>query len=368
MRFLVILVGISMLVGCLPFRAMYLTHPDAKDLKRIHAEKLKASEDSFHFAKEAIPSAAALKINDWSKDIPFFLPLQSFVKTHKLRSFLIIQEDTIRFEHYGAQTSEADIHPSYSIAKSFTSVLIGIAIDEGLIKSEKDLVMDYLPELKSIAPEFEVLQIEHLLNHTSGIKYSLALDATIYYGNNTYPAFKRIQFQHSPGSVQHYLNINVHLLGAILVKVTKNPLHSYLQEKIWTPLGMESDGLWLTGKKDKLGKAFCCIGATARDYAKFGRLFLHKGEWDGQQIVSPEWYHKSIRRDTSSGSSFNYNYCWHIGLKEYGDFMAIGLYKQHIYINPNKKLIIVTLSNKENRLWAERVNWWYIFRQIADQY
>jgi CubicO group peptidase (beta-lactamase class C family) len=162
--------------------------------------------------------------------------------------------------------------------------------------------------------------------------------------------------------------VNVRLLGAILKKVTKIPAQSYLQTKVWEPLGMEFDGLWSTGKRDSLTKTFCCLGATARDYAKFGRLFLNGGRWEGKQIVSTGWYQKNIAHDTSEGSSFNYNYCWHIGLKAYGDFMAIGLYKQHIYINPEKKLIIVTLNNQENLLPAERVNWWYVFRQLADQY
>ena len=193
------------------------------------------------------------------------------------------------------------------------------------------------------------------------------MDATIYYGNNSYKAFQRIQFEHQPGTYQHYINVNVHLLSAILVKVSKMPLEQYLQAKIWEPLGMESDGLWSTGKKDSLAKAFCCMGATARDYAKFGRLYLNKGKWQGKQVFSETWYNKTIRRDTSNASSYNYNYCWHIGLKAYDDFMAIGLYKQHVYVNPQKNLIIVLLNNKENKLKAERVIWWNIFRQIADQ-
>jgi len=108
------------------------------------------------------------------------------------------------------------------------------------------------------------------------------------------------------------------------------------------------------------------MGATALDYAKFGRLFLHGGVWNDKRIFSEQWYERSIRRDTTEGSSFNYNYCWHMGLKEYGDFMAIGLYKQHIYVNPTKELIIVLLNDREKPLKAERVNWWYIFRQISD--
>ena len=87
----------------------------------------------------------------------------------------------------------------------------------------------------------------------------------------------------------------------------------------------------------------------------------------GKQIVSENWLNDCIKRDTTEGSSWNYNHSWHIGLKEYGDYMAIGLYKQHIYVNPKKNLIIVALNDRENKLIAERLNWWYIFRQIADQ-
>ena len=107
--------------------------------------------------------------------------------------------------------------------------------------------------------------------------------------------------------------------------------------------------------------------ATTLDYAKFGRLFLNRGMWNGNHIVSENWFDDCIKRDTTEGSSWNYNHSWHIGLKEYGDFMAIGLYKQHIYVNPKKNLIIVALNDRENKLIAERLNWWYIFRQIADQ-
>ena len=170
-----------------------------------------------------------------------------------------------------------------------------------------------------------------------------------------------------PGTKQHYLNINIELLGLVLKRATGISPSKYLEDKIWKPIGMCSNGVWSTDKKKGLEKTFCCIGATALDYAKFGRLYLNKGVWNGEHIISDSWYHQSIRRDTSNGSSFNYNYCWYIGLKEYGDFMAIGRYKQHIYINPKKNLVIVLFNDRENPLKAERVNWWYIFRQIADE-
>ena len=129
---------------------------------------------------------------------------------------------------------------------------------------------------------------------------------------------------------------------------------------------MCNPGIWSTDHSD-VEKSFCCLSATALDYAKFGKLYLNKGLWEGKQVFSPQWYNQSIKRDTAQGSSYNYNYSWHIGLKEYNDYMAIGLYKQHIYVYPKKKIIIVLLNDRENKLKAERINWWFIFRQLVDQ-
>jgi CubicO group peptidase (beta-lactamase class C family) len=177
---------------------------------------------------------------------------------------------------------------------------------------------------------------------------------------------KQVEFSSKPGTNQEYLNINIQLLGLVLHRITGKLPAEYLTDKLWKPLGMCSDAQWT---KDRKGEnlTFCCMGATALDYAKFGRLYLNKGDWNGKQIVSKEWCEKSVERDTTEGSSFGYNYCWHIGEKEYGDYMADGLYKQHIYVQPSKKIIIVLMADRENQLKAERVMWRNVFHQVVDQ-
>lgn len=352
--------------GCLPIKSLFLGSPDERDQARFPYQTLKSSEDCFSFHTVKKDYGKLLKINDWTTDIPFFVSIEEMIKSHKVRSFIIIRNDTLLYQYAGQNTQSKDLHPSYSIAKSFTATLIGIAIDEGYIKSEKELVATYIPELNK-HPYARTLTIQHLLNHTSGIKENLALDATLYYGNDILKGIHRIRFETLPGTKQHYLNVNSQLLGLVLHRATKAHPAQYLEEKIWQPIQMCSDGIWSTDQKNDLNKTFCCIGASALDYARFGRLYLNKGRWNDQQIFSEDWYEKSIRRDTTEGSSFNYNYGWHIGLKEYQDYMAIGLYKQHIYINANKNLIVIVLNNQENKLKAERVVWWNVFRQIADQ-
>lgn len=357
---------IASLSGCIPVKSFLLGWPDAKDITRFTHHEIEAGNDCFQFQRLPQGKEVEIKVNDWTTDLPVFKAIEKLAQDRKVRSLLVIQNDTILKEYYGKDISPDDLHPSYSLAKTFTSALVGLAIEEGHVKSEKELVVKYIPEL-AIYPESEQLTIEHLLNHTSGIKYTFSSDARLYYGENVFKEFKKLEFEARPGTKQFYLNVNIQLLGIVLHRATGVSPSKYIEEKLWKPIQMCNDAVWTIDKKNEEEKTFCCMGATALDYAKFGRLFLNKGVWEGKQIISQEWYDKSIKRDTTEGSSYNYNYCWHIGLKEYEDYMAIGMYKQHIYINPKKNLLIVVLNDKEKLLEAERVNWWNVFRQVADQ-
>lgn len=309
--------------------------------------------------------ANSLKVTDWSTGSPYFVTLDALNESRPVRSMLIIRNDTLLYDFYGQKTTAEDMNPSYSVAKSFTSALIGIAISEGKIKSVNDKVVTYIPELQGV-PMAEKLEVEHLLNMTSGIKLKLKTDAEIYYGNDVAKALKTIEFEHEPGTYQEYINLDVQMLGIILHRATGMRPSEYLSEKIWKPINMCSDAVWTTDKKGE-DKTFCCMGATALDYAKFGRLFLNNGNWNGTQIVPQEWVGRSVSRDTTNGSGFGYSYNWHIGEAAYGDYMADGMYKQHIYVHPEKHIVIVLMCNRDNALKAERVRWRHVFRQIVDQ-
>jgi CubicO group peptidase (beta-lactamase class C family) len=351
--------------GCLPVRALFLTSPDHNDSKRFDSAIIKASEQPFHFYTANKRWEKQIKINDWTTDLPVFSAIEDVVAEHNTSAMVIIRNDTILTEYFKEDRPADEKHASYSMAKSVTSALVGIAIQEGYIGNVDELVKQYLPEL-NFHPYFDKLTIRHLLNHTSGIKYSLTVDAFIYYGKDVWKGIKQIDFDTLPGTKQSYLNTNSQLLGIVLERATKTTASQYLQSKLWQPLGMESDAFWSADNKGQ-AKTYCCLNATAYDYAKFGRLYLNNGNWQGKQIINEAWVKQSIARDTTQGSSYGYNFSWHIGLEGYNDFMAIGLYKQHIYINPEKHLIIVLLNHKEDKLKAERINWWYVFRQIADQ-
>lgn len=319
----------------------------------------------FQFHRDSSGFGSRILVNDWGTGSPYRMGLDGMVEAHAVRSLVVIRRDTVLFEAYGQGRSAADVHASYSIAKSFTSALIGIAISEGYLSSEQERVIDHVPELSGI-PEAEHLRIVHLLNMTSGIRCRLRNDADIYYGSDVVRALRHVQIAHRPGTFQEYVNVNFQLLGLILHRATGLTPAEYLSRKLWQPMGMCSDGLWTTDRKGN-DLTFCCMGATALDYAKFGRLYLRRGDWDGQQLVPREWVDRSVARDTTEGSSFGYNYGWHIGEAAYGDYMADGMYKQHIYVHPAKQVIIVVLCDRENPLKAERTMWRNVFKQVVDQ-
>lgn len=363
---IVLLLVLTAWVFGVPPRALWYNTPDEQDIHRFPYKTIQAADTCFEFVSLPKEQQYEFKVNDWSTDIPFFVSLDELMKTKPIRSFLIIQRDTILYEAYGQGTDQTDMHSSYSIAKSFTSALIGIAIGQGHILSSQSLVKEFIPEL-DYHPYFDVMTIEHLLNQTSGIQFTMPQDATIYYGDDILEAIRNIDFENAPGKQQRYLNLNTQLLGLVLKNATGKSAAEYLQDEIWKNIGACNEARWTIDNANSLEKTYCCMGATARDYAKFGRLYLNDGNWNGRQVVSQEWCTRSTARDTSNGSSFNYNYSWHLGLKEYNDFMAIGLYKQHIYVNRDKEIIIVLLNDEEREILEERVNWWFVFWQIVDQ-
>lgn len=354
------------IAGCaLPMRGVVYLRPDLKDHKWLYALDIKAPETPFRFYEsEPNDLGDRIGLNDWSPYVvPIWRSLNELVQAHPNQALIIIRNDTILYQHYAIDAQMK--HPSYSVAKSFTSALVGFAVQDGLIKSTDELIADYLPGI-SEDPRYGRLKIKHLLNHTSGIEHPLTVDGLLYYGRNLKRANKYIKFVNEPGTNQAYMNMNVWILGQLLEKVTGAPLNEYMQAKLWIPLGMESDARWTADREERI-KPYCCIQATALDYAKFGRFYLKKGNWQGEQLLNKDWVETTLSRDTTDGGTFGYHNCWYIGYKDYNDFMAIGLYKQHIYINPNKNIIIISMNERPKSNAQKALNWEDIFRQIVDQ-
>jgi CubicO group peptidase (beta-lactamase class C family) len=156
--------------------------------------------------------------------------------------------------------------------------------------------------------------------------------------------------QYAPGERFHYKSTDAFAIGLALRHAVTMPLSTYLEEKIWKPLGMEYDASWNVESDDGVELAFCCLNVRLRDYAKIGRLLARRGDWDGRRIVSEAWVDESTRLEPVRAPGkvpdfpFGYQYLWWIPAGGRGAFMAIGVWSQYLYINPNRDLVIVKTS------------------------
>jgi CubicO group peptidase (beta-lactamase class C family) len=290
-----------------------------------------------------------------------------YLEKNKTVAFLIIKNDSIQYEKYFKGYDEASVVASFSMAKSVTSMLIGCAIDDGLIKSVDEPVTNYIPEFKN--EELSSVTIKNLLQMTSGIKFNESYynpfgdAATFYYGRNLRKGIYKRKLYAQPGTTYSYSSGDTQILGLVLERALKGKaITQYLQEKIWKPLGMEYDATWsLDREKDGLEKTFCCLNARARDFAKVGRLYLNKGNWNGTQIVPQSWVEESTTPDTAEGGVGYYKYQW--WLEQNGNYAAKGILGQYIFVCPSKNLVIVRLGED----WGDSP-WDYIFNMLAEQY
>jgi CubicO group peptidase (beta-lactamase class C family) len=348
-----------LLTSCQVGRFVYYNFADIKDHQKFPSRALTADTLHYHFQTTHTGKFPA-EING--------IPIDQYLERNSTVAFLIIKNDTIQYEKYFKGYDKQSIVPSFSMAKSVTSILIGCAIDEGYIHSVDDPVTDYIPELAKNG--FEKVTIKHLLQMTSGIKFNESYinpfgdAASFYYGLNLRKQIEKMKLKSEPGETFEYVSGSPQLLGLILERSLKGQtITSYLQEKLWSPLGMEYDASWsLDRKENGLEKTFCCLNARARDFAKIGRLYQNKGNWNGQQIVSEQWVEESTKLDTTNGSADYYQYQWWLPTPN-EDFMAEGILGQFVYVHPSKDLIIVRLGKK---LAGE--DWWNVFTSIAKTY
>jgi len=280
------------------------------------------------------------------------------------QGFLVIQDDTIVYENYWRGMDESTRHISWSMAKSVVSALLGVAHGEGKMGSLDKTVDEYLPQMKGTG--YEGVTVKDVLQMSSGVKFNEDYAdpksdiqrwfKTFALGESQDEFATTLVNEKEPGTYNHYVSINTHVLGMILVKVTGKTISEYFKEKLWEPIGAEHDAYWIIddhGMEMALGG----LNATLRDYGKVGRLFLHKGNWEGNQLVPESWVEESQNMDAehltpksknSLHPNVGYGYQWWIPDGNDGELWARGVFNQYIYINPTTKTVIVKLSANQH--------------------
>ncbi len=289
------------------------------------------------------------------------------------RAFVVVHNDRVVYERYFAGADAQTRETSFSVAKSFVSTLVGIAIKQGRIGSIDDAVTDYLPELAERDARFRRITLRDLLTMTSGLRYHES-GLPWPFGDDTYTylgtdlrevALERSRIEEPPGRHWLYNNYNPLLLGLVLERATGGSVSADLSAVLWRPLGAERDASWnLDSDASGFEKMESGLNATARDYARFGLLFLHHGRWHGRQIVSAGWVRAATAPRVQTPYGNPYGYFWWIDGRRPEDFYAFGNYGQYIYIAPHGRTVIVRTGSD----WgADNPAWLRLFRDLADQ-
>jgi len=367
-----------LLSACVPLKSLRYLVPDSRDSAKFENVRIERSATPFRFTN-AYPNNTYAHLKQ---------RLDTSLIATKTSVFLVIKNDSIIYQYLADGTHIGDKQPSFSMAKSFIGTLVGIAVDKGLIKSTNELVIHYLPALEKNDVRFKRLTIQHVLDMRSGFDFKersfnpFSKITRMYYGANLEKMVYRLKMKREPNTVFEYQSINTQVLAMILEKATGKKVQHLLQEYLWKPLGAESDAIWSLDGSDHI-KAFCCMNAVALDYAKFGRLYLNDGNWQGKQLISKDWVSQTTHPDTLTKNRYK-NQFWagrdfryfrdsvsavsslgkegltnpverntdgrYFYAKKVYDYKAQGMFNQSIYVNPPNKVIIIRLGGRQKKV------------------
>ena len=268
-------------------------------------------------------------------------------------AYVVIKNDSIIFEEYWNGYSADSSSNSFSMAKSWISTLVGIAIKEGKIENINQRACDFLPEFcEGVNSK---ITIKHLLTMSSGLDWNedyqdpLGQTAEAYFAPNLKEQMMKLKAVETPGEIFKYHSSCSQLLAFIVESATRKSVNEYASEKLWKPMGAKHPALWNTDKKRGDEKAFCCINSNARDFARLGKLYLNQGNWNGTQLLDSNYVKEAVSvanlLDQYGNKNVNYGYqFWIANRKGIDVYYTRGLWGQYVICMPEKDMIIVRLG------------------------
>lgn len=316
-------------------------------------KKISKGADTFQFVKEDNTTLA-----DGFSFEGVFYSSEKFMEDTKTSAMLVIKDDVIKYEKYFMGGDENTLFSSNSMGKSFVSALMGIAVSEGYVESIEDPIGKYIPEF--VGTEIEKIPIRACLQMASGINFNEDTDMSGFsmrtlMGKPAMRVISKYGMQEEPYTYRRYLSINTEILGQVIKNTTGRSLAEYMEEKLWKKIGAAHDAYWTLSNGTEL--AMGGLSVSLRDYARFARLYLNEGSYEGIQILERQWIQDSMdisAEYSKPGANYDaynaigYGYQWWIPEGDKGEFMAIGVYGQWIYVNPANRVIIVKLSADPN--------------------
>ena len=300
--------------------------------------------------------------------------LRARLEKNKSIAFTVIQKDSILYETYwgiGSRTSRTN---SFSMAKSVVAMLIGVAIQDGYIESIDQKITDFIPEYDRPGDHFNnEVTIKHLLTMSSGMDWNedyynpFGVTAEAYFTKNLNDLMLSIDFTEKPGEKWHYQSGSTQLMGLIIERSTGTSLSAYLSEKLWQPINATDQAEWMIDKQGGVEKAYCCINSNALDFARFGQLYLDKGNWNGVQLIDSSFVEASLSADLEA----HYGYSWWLYETQYKYpvYTMRGVNGQYVIVVPALELVAVRLGHKrEGYVNKSTLDLDFYTQQIISQY
>jgi CubicO group peptidase (beta-lactamase class C family) len=307
------------------------------------------------------------------KGKPQTASLETLLETTGTTAFLVLKNDTILYEGYFNGHRRDSIVTSFSIAKSITSLMVGMAIDDGYIDGLNDPVTKYIPELMEVDANYQNITLGHLLSMKSGIAFK---DTDIpwhdksraYYHPRLREVVVNLPLAEAPGQTFVYNTFNPIILGIVLERATGQSVVQYFETRFWQRLGMEYDASWsIDSEEDAMAKMESGLNARAIDFAKVARLVLNRGNWDGEQVVPTEWMDASMQIEAANnvakfGENTFYQNGWWIYRPTEIDKYALfgwGHLGQYLFVFPEDDMLVLRFGRR-----IGKVDSW---RQIAQE-
>ena len=308
--------------------------------------------------------------------------LYDYLSINRISGLIIIKDGEIVLEDYELGNNENTRWMSMSVVKSITATLIGMAIQDGYIKSIDDPIVNYLPELKGSS--YDGVTVKHILQMASGVAWNET------YTDPTSDRRKLLEIQleqkpgealklmaslpraGEPGTVWNYSTGETQVAGALVKAAVGKPVSEYLSEKIWTKAGMESDATWWLESPEGLEVGGSGLSATLRDYARFGLLLLNEGIIDGKESLPKGWMKEAGAQQMIGGEKVDYGYMlWPVVDSDYatneGAYEAVGIFGQHVYVNPKENLVIAVWGAQPKPTTVIPIEDTDFFGAVADQ-
>ena len=321
---------------------------DAGDLYRFPTRIMRASTEPVKF--ERVNDELQNILDDLpitNDDIGIVdMPFNEYLEFTNTTAFIVLHGDQLLYEGYFNGADRESMQTSFSVAKSFTSTLVGIAVEGGFIGSLDDSITIYLPELSTRDKRFEAITLRHLITMSSGLRWErsdsnpLSDDFITYYSPDLRNvALEGIEIVNQPGIEYLYNDYNPLLLGLILERATGMSVSEFMETRLWQPMGAEGDGSWsLDSEESGFEKMFVGVNGRAIDMVKLGWLFLSGGRNSSNQVVPNAWVHDATRVDITTDPASFYQYYWFID-EERQMYFAEGDKCQFIFVYPQANLV-----------------------------